>query len=217
VSTEPRRLITVDWERIERWVRRNGIFNNWLQKLGALLIALALWFVATSERRTTVTRTIEVPFEVRGVTKDRVVQGAPKIIKVRIVGARTDLEALKASDLEAIVDVSDLSSGFFSRDIEVNVPSNIRIAELEPRRISATLAVVVREPVTVRIATTPGSNLPRRAPRTVTAIGTTQQIAQVAHALGVTGGLETDLTPVDARGKLVEGVRLEPERVALKY
>jgi YbbR domain-containing protein len=189
--------------------------HNWVAKLGALVIALGLWFTATAERRSTATRTIEIPLEVRGLQEKRVIRDLPKTVRLQLQGARGELEQLEASNLEASINIAARPDGFFSTDVRVDAPSNVTVLGFEPRRVSATLKSEVEQSVLVRIATVEYTvSLPSSF--TVLAIGTTEQVEQVAFALGVAGANETNLTPVDKNGKLVEGVRLEPSVVGLR-
>lgn len=189
--------------------------QNWVAKLGALLVAVLLWFSATNERRSTATRSLEVPLEVRGLSENRVIRDLPKTVRLQIQGARAELEQLEASNLEASIQITNRPDGFFSSDVRVDAPSNVTVLSYEPRRVSATLKSVVEQSVLVRIATLENTvSLPSSF--TVLAIGTTEQVAQVAFALGVAGAGETHLTPVDRNGQLVEGVRLEPSVVGLR-
>ena len=195
---------------LEKYILENG-----LAKLGALLIAIALWFAATNERRSTATRGLEIPLEIRGLDENRVIKDLPKTIRLQIQGARGELEQIQSNNLEASINISNRPDGFFSSDVQINAPSNVKILNYEPRRISATLKSVIQESVLVRIAPLDNAN-PTPSSFTVLAIGTTEQVSQVAFALGVAGSNQTELTPVDNTGKLVDGVRLEPSNVALR-
>lgn len=196
-------------------LKKYGWFDNWLPKVGSFLIALALWFAATTERRTTATRSIEIPLEVRGLSENRVIRDLPKTVRLQIQGARGELEQIQSSNLEASINIASRPDGFFSSDVRIDAPSNVSIVSYEPRRISATLKSVVRESVLVRIASdNPALTFPSSF--TVLAIGTSEQVSQVAFAVGVAGSTQTNLTPVDKDGKFVEGVRLEPSSVQLR-
>ena len=191
------------------------LLENWLAKLGALLIAVALWFAATAERRTTATRGLEIPLEVRGLNKNRIIRDLPKTIRLQIQGARGELEQIQGNNLEASININNRPDGFFSSDVRVDAPSNLKILSYEPRRISATLKSVVKQSVLVRIASL-DNTAPIPSSFTVLAIGTSEQVAQVSSALGVAGNTETNLTPVDANGKFVDGVQLEPSSISLR-
>jgi YbbR domain-containing protein len=189
--------------------------DNWVAKLGAFVIAVALWFTATGERRTTAIRSLEIPLEVRGLQENRVVRDLPKTVRLQLQGARGELEQIEPSNLEASIQIANRPDGFFSADVRVDAPSNVQVLGYEPRRVSATLKSVIEQSVLVRIALLENAvALPESF--TVLAIGTTEQVGQVAFALGVAGGSQTSLTPVDKDGKLVEGVRLEPSVMGLR-
>jgi YbbR domain-containing protein len=197
----------------QKWVA--NLTHNWVAKLGAFVIAVVLWFIATGERRTTATRSLEIPLEVRGLQENRVVRDLPKTVRLQLQGARSELEQIEPSNLEASIQVTSRPDGFFSADVRVDAPSNVQILGYEPRRVSATLKSVIEQSVLVRIAMLENAvALPESF--TVLAIGTTEQVEQVAFALGVAGGSQTNLTPVDKDGKLVEGVRLEPNMMGLR-
>jgi YbbR domain-containing protein len=191
------------------------IFENWVAKLGALLISIALWLAATNERRSTITRGLEIPLEIRGITENRVIKDLPKTIALKIQGARGELEQIQSSNLEASINIGSRPDGFFSSDVRIDAPSNIKVLSYEPRRISATLKSVIRESILVKIAPLDNAN-PTPSSYTVLAVGTSEQVSQVVFALGVAGSNQTELTPVDSTGKLVEGVRLEPSSVELR-
>ncbi len=201
--------------RLQTFVQRQGIFHNWFAKLSALLIAIALWFVATAERRTTATRSLDVPLEIRGLNENRVLNDLPKKIQISIQGARGEIEQIEPSNLEASISVSNLEDGFFSQDVRIDAPQSVKVLRFEPKRVSATLKSVVRQNVLVRIAAL--DNIPvLPASFSVTAIGTSEQVGRVVFALGLSGNSETGLTPVDRNGQLVEGVKLEPDRISLR-
>jgi hypothetical protein len=152
---------------------------------------------------------------VRGLEENRVIRDLPKTVRLQLQGARGELEQLQAGNFDAKINVSSRPDGFFSMDVHVDAPSNVVVVSYEPRRVSATLKSVVEQSVLVRIASVENTaSLPSSF--TVLAIGTSEQVGQVAFALGVAGSGETNLTPVDSNGKLVEGVRLEPSVVGLR-
>jgi YbbR domain-containing protein len=84
------------------------IFENWVAKLGALLISIALWLAATNERRSTITRGLEIPLEIRGITENRVIKDLPKTIALKIQGARGELEQIQSSNLEASINIGKI-------------------------------------------------------------------------------------------------------------
>jgi YbbR domain-containing protein len=198
-------------------------------KLGALAVAALLWFAATADRRATVTRTLELPLQVQGLSSERAVSDLPVNVKATVRGPRVTLENLEARDLEATVDVSRLADGYFSEDVRLTAPEGLSKIGLQPSRVSGTLELLVRQPVNVRVASLesrpPGSlelTPLRVSPRSVTVLGRRALVERVAFALVVAtqnpprGSTETvKLTPVDESGAPVDGVSLEPDSVTL--
>jgi YbbR domain-containing protein len=198
-------------------------------KLGALIVASLLWYAATSERRATVTRTLELPLVVQGLSAERAVSDLPTSVKASVRGPRVTLENLEPRDLEASVDVSTAADGYFSADVRLTVPEGLSKIALQPSRVSGTLELLVRRSVSVRLASLearlPGSldlTPLRFAPRNVTVLGRRAQVKQVMYALAIAtqlpergGSLDIKLTPVDERGEPVDGVSLEPSETKL--
>jgi YbbR domain-containing protein len=197
-------------------------------KLGALLVAGLLWFAATADRRATVTRTLELPLQVQGLSNERAVSDLPTSVKATVRGPRGTLENLEPRNLEATVDVNNLPDGFFSEDVRLTAPEGLSKIALQPSRVSGTLELLVRERVGVRLASlesrTGTLNLTnvQVAPRFVTVLGRRALVQQVAFALAVSTqtpraneSQTVKLTPVDARGEPVDGVSLEPTSVTL--
>ncbi|NJK43547.1 MAG: hypothetical protein HC933_04110 [Pleurocapsa sp. SU_196_0] len=197
-------------------------------KLGALLVAGLLWFAATADRRATVTRTLELPLQVQGLSTERAVSDLPTSVKATVRGPRGTLENLEPRNLEAIVDVNNLPDGFFSEDVRLTAPEGLSKIALQPSRVSGTLELLVRERVGVRLASlesrTGTLNLTnvQVAPRFVTVLGRRALVQQVAFALAVSTQTPrpnepqtVKLTPVDSSGEPVDGVSLEPTSVTL--
>jgi YbbR domain-containing protein len=196
-------------------------------KLGAVLVAMVIWYAATEDRRATVTRTLEVPLVVQGLNAQRAVSDLPTTVKATLRGPRVSLETLEPKDLEASVDVSTASEGFFSMDVRLRAPDGLSRIAVQPSRVSGSLELLVARSVPVRLASfearPPGSqdlNPLRLQPRFVTASGRRADVERVAYALAVAtqlptrdAGVDVRLTAVDGRGEPVEGVALEPARV----
>ena len=205
--------------------KRWRLWHNFPQKLGALIVAIVLWFAATADRRATITRTYDVPLVLNGIDKSHVVTGQPKTVRVTLEADRTRLETLSVNLIEATADVGELD-GFFTKPVTVNEPEGTRLIRTEPKQITGTLDEVVREQIEVRVALLESSAAPplkiNVKPNEVTMIGPRPKIQQVAYALalatrqvGSNKSLEVRLTAVDSAGKPVEGVQLVPSRARI--
>ncbi len=198
-------------------------------KIGAVLLAGLLWYAATEDRRATVTRTLELPLVVQGLSAQRAVSDLPQSVKATVRGPRATLETLEIKDLEATIDVTRTAEGYFSEDVRLTAPEGLSKIALQPNRVSGSLELLVTRGVAVRVASLE-SRLPgsldltpvRLEPRNVKASGRRVSVERVMFALGVAtrlpakgAALEVRLTAVDERGEPVEGVTLEPGLVKL--
>ena len=198
-------------------------------KIGAVLLSILLWYAATEDRRATVTRTLELPLVVQGLSAQRAVSDLPPNVKATVRGPRATLETLEVKDLEATIDVTRTAEGYFSEDVRLTAPEGLSKIALQPSRVSGSLELLVTRGVAVRVASLE-SRLPgsldltpvRLEPRNVKASGRRVSVERVMFALGVAtqlpakgAALEVRLTAVDERGQAVEGVTLEPEFIKL--
>ena len=208
------------------------IWHNFPQKIGALAVAILLWFAATTDRRANITRNLEVPIEVIGLGNDRILTDLPKTIKLELQGAKARVETLEGKDVAASLDVTDLENGFFTHALKITLPDGVVRSSNQTVTVNGTLNQLTRETIGVRIATLeptpalPGGVLEpkmmRATPDEVTMVGSQGILERVAFALalvpkspGVGRSLEVRLLAVDAQGRVVDGVRLEPGKIKL--
>jgi YbbR domain-containing protein len=232
VSTSDSLLEEISRNALRRLIspRTWRVWHNFPQKIGALVVAVLLWFAATTDRRANITRNLEVPIEVIGLGNDRILTDLPKTTKLELQGARARVETLEGKDVAASLDVTDLEDGFFTHPLKITLPDGVVRSSNQLVTVSGTLNQLARDVVTVRIATLePTSALPggvlepklmRATPDEVTMIGSQEALDRVAYALALTPKspgigrvLEVRLLAVDAQGRVVDGVRLEPGKV----
>ena len=206
------------------------VWHNFPQKIGALVVAVLLWFAATTDRRANITRNLEVPIEVIGLGNDRILTDLPKTIKLELKGARARVETLEGKDVAASLDVTDLEDGFFTHPVKITLPDGVVRSSNQVVTVNGSLNQLARDTLAVRIAALeptpalPGGvlepKLLRAMPDEVTMVGSQEALDRVAYALalipknpGIGRTLEVRLLAVDAQGRVVEGVRLEPAKV----
>jgi YbbR domain-containing protein len=219
------------WRRILS-PRSWRIWHNFPQKLGALAVAILLWFAATTDRRANITRNLEVPIEVIGLGNDRILTDQPKTVKLELQGARARVETLEGKDVAASLDVSGLEDGFFTQVLKITLPDGVVRSLEQTVTVNGTLNQLARESLGVRIAALeptpalPGGvlepKLIRAIPDEVTMVGSQETLDRVQFALALAPkspaigrSLEVRLLAVDAQGRVVEGVRLEPAKIKL--
>ncbi|TSA83862.1 hypothetical protein FNU79_11595 [Deinococcus detaillensis] len=211
---------------VRYWWQR--LLHNLPQKFLALLLAFALWFVATEDRRASIQQNFSVAVDVRDTTggsEKRAVSGLnPASVIVTLSGSRQRLAALNASDIQAFVDITDLPDGEFSRTVRVVGPDATRSLKVAPTvaqgRIDAELSRT--QPVILSVTAPPSDSVPRYvlAPRQVTVSGPSQVVGTVERVITepvtLSQGNQTEarLLALDAKGKTVD-VRLTPSSITV--
>jgi YbbR domain-containing protein len=140
------------WEKI---VALAG--SNLGLKALALIIAVGLWLAGHRD----IERAIEVPLEFRNIPSDlMVLDNRVDYVVLRLMGPRTLVSTLNASDLKLILDLDGAKSGSLSYPLAsgyFNVPRGVTIARITPPVLHVRLEPVARRtlPVSVRISGKP--------------------------------------------------------------
>ena len=114
----------------------------------ALLIAVLLWFQASSAQNPFVERTLDnVPVRVQNVGQGFTVLGdiEPAVVQVRLSGAQHLVSGLSARDINAYIDLEDLEEGTHSRTIRFIEPSGVNIIEVSPAMAEVTVEAIVQK------------------------------------------------------------------------
>jgi len=213
-----------------RWLQRN--FGTLLL---SFLLALAVWASAVLSEDPNEVRVYPhaVPIEVTGLGEDlMVVHGLPASVRVSLRAPRSLWTQINGdpNSVRAIVDLSGLEPGVYVVPVTVAVayrPSEV--VEVTPGRVEITLDRQATRtlPVTVNVrgevAVGYYAATPVVEPHTVTVSGPESAVSRVEAvqaAISIDGVRETikrdvALVPVDANGRLVEGVTIEPERTTI--
>lgn len=218
------------WRGYPRYVWRRTL-HNWPQKILALLTALVLWFLATSDRRATVDRSFTAQLRVLGDGAPgggggkRSVSDLPQNVRVTLSGPSNDLVALSGDDIEASINVADLPEGSFQVPIRVRAPVGFRVVRYSPTVASGFVDAETTRTLNVQLAVTglPTRALPRYAltPRTVQVTGPERLVNSVASVTTVPVSLprgasaEARLLPLNGNGQPV-AVRLNPATVSVE-
>ena len=116
----------------------------------SVLLALALWFHVQDAEAPDYKKTfVGVPVEIQSLSSSfSVIQGGDSRVDITLVGKRSDLNKLKSSDLEAYLDLRDVTqSGDYQMEISVMAPENTELIECFPKaaslKIDQTISVSV--------------------------------------------------------------------------
>jgi YbbR domain-containing protein len=187
-----------------------------------------------------------VPIEVENQPPDTyLVDGWQQEVRVRLRAPESVWDQLRSGDLRAVANLASLDEGLLapgrhlvSLQIVIKDIEQIRVLRVEPRDIEIELEAIRTRavPVDVQVRGEPdlgytvsgqvvvSDTIKAIVSDTVEVRGPASQADQVSQAVGsvsLRGRRETldeevALTPVDAEGKLVEGVTLEPKRVRVR-
>jgi YbbR domain-containing protein len=200
-------------------------------KILALAVALFCWVKVTSDRNPNIVRPVEnVSIDYRGLQPDYVITNAPSSVTINVMGPQSDLRVLEPSQIKVRVDLSAAKSGQQQIKTIVTLPPGIadRVTptplsvpvEIEPvkrrsQKIDISLKGVAPIGYTVGKATAdpPIAVVSGRS----SLVDAVRRLTVVIDAGSAQAGEEYyPVIPLDAAGKEVQGLIVEPGRAAVK-
>lgn len=141
-------------------VIRKIFLEDWLLKLTALLITLALWYgVSVSSKKGTATFS-KVPLAFR-VADDKVLMSAGvQDVAISVSGNDKLIGQLYGSnDLRVTADLTESEAGdqilqLSPQTVATNLPAGIKLEDVQPNRIAVKLEMLVQKDLPVEVATT---------------------------------------------------------------
>lgn len=201
--------------------------HHWPRKLGALLVALTVWLVVTTDETAISQRSLLVPIVVEGLGGDLVAAGLPDVVEVTVSGPSARIDRLRPESFEAVLELSDVV-GDFQADVQVAGPQGITLERVNPNEVIGVLEAITNRAVPVRAAVIgavgPDERLrPSVEPGEARVRGRATIVAQVAAVVApilaeeARGGLATTapLHAIDADGRPLLELVVTPERVAV--
>lgn len=211
-----------------RWIA-----NNYRTFLWAFALALAVWISSVTSEDPDETRTLPalIPVQVIGQSSDLVF--SDPIVKEVEVTLRAPASVWKLIDADpqsvrAILDVSSLSSGEHTLDLQIQVDARpVQIVSVSPRTFVFTLEPLVTKPMDVDIRISGEAAIGYQVgaaildPQKVVVSGVRSRVEEVVR-LRVSVDLNrirenidqsVKVEPLDESGEVVEGITLSPETV----
>jgi YbbR domain-containing protein len=201
----------------------------------AMIIAVVVWVAQSWERNPIIEREFDepIPVQVENQPPDTyLVEGWQDQVRVRLKAPQSVWNRLRTRDITAVLDLSPnlspLEPGEYDVGVQVSLGIEpVELLAIEPRFIRVELeAVRAREvPVYVETRGEPALGYESEAPihvDTVTVRGPDSQVNKVVQAMTSISlrdlrdnwdGLAPPLVPVDAEGKRVNAVTVEPEQI----
>jgi YbbR domain-containing protein len=142
------------WQIVKGWLR--SIFlEDWITKLIALSITLVIWYGVTGRRAPTTVRMRNVHLSFRVPSETEISNEPVDEVEITVTGDKTRLDRLNPRDLAVAVDLSgykpgDLVVQLKPETVNLELPSGIRLEEIEPNRIALKLETRVEKSIEVR-------------------------------------------------------------------
>lgn len=146
-----------------RHLLRRIFLDDWLMKLIALVITLALWFGVTGFRTPWTERLKSVSLQLR-ISNDMEITNSPiQEVDLVVTGDKRKIEQIRREDLIISLDLTNAQPGdrvvqITPENVNVNFPTGVRLEEVQPSRISVNLEMVEKREIPVKAET--GNNLP---------------------------------------------------------
>ena len=149
---------TEDRQITFRRLLRRVFLEDWLTKVVAMVITIALWLGVTGLRAPTTARLRSIPFNIR-VSNDIELTNSPvQEVDLVITGDKRKIDQLNPRDLVVSLDLSDVPAGdravnITSENVSIELPQGVKIVEVQPNKIAVKLERVEEREITVRAET----------------------------------------------------------------
>lgn len=135
------------------WLRRIFL-DDWVMKLIALIITFALWLGVTGLRAPTQTRLRNIPLNPLISNSFEITNLAVEEVDLVITGDKRKIDQLNPRDLVVSLDLTNIQPGdriiqLTPQNINVDLPSGIKIDEIQPDEIAVRLENVIKREVPI--------------------------------------------------------------------
>src|SRR6476620_6278672 len=139
-------------------IARKIFLEDWVMKLIALLITLALWLGVTG-LSTPTTKRFTVPLNFNLSNNADITNEPIQEVDIVLSGDKRKIEQINRAELMATVDLTDLAAGdrvlsLTPETVSVQRPLGVKLDEIQPSRIAVRLETVEEKDVEVKAATT---------------------------------------------------------------
>lgn len=147
-----------EWQFSFQNLFRRIFLEDWLIKLVALFITITLWLGVTGLRAPTTARLRSIPLNIR-VSNDTEVTNSPvQEVDLVITGDKRKIEQLNPRDLVVSLDLTDIAEGdrtvqITPDNVNVELPTGVKLEEVQPSKIAVKLEKVEEREITVRAET----------------------------------------------------------------
>lgn len=129
--------------------------EDWLMKLVALAITLALWLGVTGLSTPTTQRLTSVPLSLRFSNNIEITNEPLQEVDLVVSGDKRKLAQINKNDLIVSMDISDVMPGdrvinLTPENVGVSLPTGVRLDEIQPSRIAVRIEPVEEKEIAVK-------------------------------------------------------------------
>jgi YbbR domain-containing protein len=135
-------------------ILRKIFIEDWVMKLVALAITLALWLGVTGLSKPTTQRLTSIPLSIRYSNNIEVTNSPIQEVNLVVSGDSRRLAQVIENDLVASIDVSDVTPGdkvipLTPETVAVSLPTGVKLDEVQPRSMAVRIETVEEKDVAV--------------------------------------------------------------------
>jgi hypothetical protein len=132
--------------------------DDWLIKVIALVITLALWLGVTGLRAPITTRLNNIALKIRVSNEIEVTNSPVQEVDLVITGDKRKIDQLNPRDLVVSLDLSDVQAGdrtvqIMPENVNVELPTGVKLEEIQPSKIAVKLEAVAEREIPVKAET----------------------------------------------------------------
>lgn len=132
--------------------------DDWLIKLVALIITLALWLGVTGLRTPIPVRFRNVQMSLRFSNEIEAVNSPTQEVNIVVTGDNRKIDQINKNDLIISVDLTSVTAGdqmiqLTPENVNIELPTGVKLTEIQPNRIPVKLENVLERAIPVRTET----------------------------------------------------------------
>lgn len=134
---------------------RKIFLEDWLTKLVALLITLALWYGVSGLRAPKTVRLRAVALNLQVSNNVEITNSPVSEVDIVVTGDKRKTETLNSRDLTVLLDLTNIQPGdqminLTPENVNLQLPNGVRLDEIQPNKIAVKIETVEEREITVK-------------------------------------------------------------------
>ncbi len=147
-----------EWQFSFRHLFRRIFLDDWLIKVIALFITVALWLGVTGLRAPTTERLRDITLKSRVSDTIEVTNISVQEVDLLVTGDKRKIDQIKQENLIVVLDLTDVQAGdrtiqITSENVNVELPTGVRLEEVQPNKIAVKLETITEREIAVKVET----------------------------------------------------------------